>query len=185
MARTKIPICMDGSLCILLALMLLLLPFKWVLAAILAAAVHELCHALAIIALGGRIYSLHLGFGGIRMETDPLQPGREAAAALAGPLGSAALLLLARWLPRTAVCGGVHCVYNLLPLFPLDGGRALRSFMLLCLPAKYGEKGFRYFQYFLRIALAGAVLLAGLRWGILPAAAGILLLWRQRKARTV
>lgn len=185
MGRIKLPVYLEGSLCLLLALMLLLLPLKWVLAVILAATVHELCHIAAIIALGGRIYSLHLGFGGIRMETDPLPPGREAAAALAGPLGSAALLLLARWLPRTAVCGGVHCVYNLLPLFPLDGGRALHSIMRLCLPAKYGEKCFLYFQHFFRIALSGVVLLAGLRWGILPAVAGMLLLWRQRKARTV
>lgn len=176
---------LDGSVCILLALMLLLLPLKWVLAALLAMAVHELCHAAAICLLGGQVYGLHIGAGGMKMETAPLPPGKELIAALAGPIGSALLILLARWLPRTAVCGAVHCVYNLLPLFPMDGGRVLSSTIDLCLPGGQGRRVFEISQRVLRLLLGLAGLLAGLRWGIWPAMAGFLLLWRQRKARTV
>ena len=54
---------------------------------------------------------------------------RELLAVLAGPAGSLLLLSLYRVLPRVAVCAAVQGFYNLLPIEPLDGGRALR----LCL----------------------------------------------------
>lgn len=185
MARTKIAIHLDGSLCVFLAFMFLLLPLCWVLAFILAVAVHELCHAIAILAMEGRIYALWLGAGGIRMETDPLPPGQEIIAALAGPLGSALLLLVSRWMPRVAICGAVHCLYNLLPLFPMDGGRILQNTLALCLPVPLGRKAFHAFQRILRPILGAMCLLAVFRWGILPAVVGFLLMWRNRAERTV
>lgn len=176
---------LDGSLCFLLALMLLLLPLQWVLAAVFAAMVHELCHAGVICLLGGRIYSLHIGPNGMKMETDYLPPAKELIAALAGPLGSALLVLLAPWLPRTAVCGAVHCAYNLLPLFPLDGGRVLGSAISLCIPGPRGERVFGVIQKSIRVILTLAFLLSLFRWGIFPAIVGFALVWRQREARTV
>lgn len=185
MAPTKLMLHLDGDLCILLAMMLLLLPFPWVLACIFAAAVHELCHALAIVSMRGHIYALRLGAGGIKMETDSLPPGREIVAALAGPLGSALLLFGARWMPRTAVCGAVHCFYNLLPLFPMDGGRIVKNALALFLPAPLSGRLFLASQRILRIVLGVLCLLATFRWGIFPAAVGLLLLMRQREKRTV
>lgn len=185
MVRTKMTLHLDSGLCILLALMLLLLPFPWVVACIFAAAFHELCHALTIMSMGGHIYALRLGAGGIQMETDSLPPGREMVAALAGPLGSALLLLGARWMPRTAICGAVHCLYNLLPLFPMDGGRILKNALALFLPAPLSSRIFLASQRILHILLGVLCLFAILRWGILPAAVGLLLLLRQRRAITV
>lgn len=185
MARIRICLQLDGRLCILLALMLILLPLPWVLAAALAAVVHELFHAAAILLLKGRIYALCLGAGGIRMETAPLPPGREMIAAISGPLGSLLLILLAPWLPRTAFCAAVHCIYNLLPLFPLDGGRVLQNLFALLLPPDQAFKAFEGLQRIFRISIGIFCILAGLRWGVWRAAAGILLLWRQRMARTV
>lgn len=114
---------------ILLALLLLVLPIRWLVAAVLAAAFHEGCHMAAVYLLGGRCEGIRLSARGARMEASLSGFRRELLAVLAGPAGSLLLLSLYRVLPRVAVCAAVQGFYNLLPIEPLDGGRALR----LCL----------------------------------------------------
>ena len=114
---------------ILLALLLLVLPIRWLVAAVLAAAFHEGCHMAAVYLLGGRCEGIRLSAWGARMEASLSGFRRELLAVLAGPAGSLLLLSLYRVLPRVAVCAAVQGFYNLLPIEPLDGGRALR----LCL----------------------------------------------------
>lgn len=111
------------------ALLLLTLPLHWVLAAVAAAGVHEACHLAALRALGGRVLSFHIGVTGAVMETALSGRGRQCLAALAGPAGSLLLVLTGRWLPHVAVCGLVQGLFNLLPIYPLDGGRILRCFL--------------------------------------------------------
>ena len=123
---SNVQIRVSGASCILLALMLLMLPLKWICAAILAAVLHESFHAAAIILCGGRIERIRLGSRGAAMEILPMTRGRELLCALSGPAGGLLLLLFAKWIPRTAVCATFHSIYNLLPVYPLDGGRALR-----------------------------------------------------------
>lgn len=185
MVKTKIWIQTEGGFLILLAAMLLLLPLQWVLAAILAAAFHELCHYMAIRLLGGRIYGLRLGLGGAKMEVEPMLPQKEAAAAAAGPVGSALLVLLARWAPRLAICGFAHCIFNLLPLFPLDGGRVLRGLLTLAMPRGRGEQVFFGSQRVLLWMLGVGAALIAFKWGVFPALLWLWLIWRQRKKRTV
>ena len=60
------------------------------------------------------------------METASMSPVREAICALAGPLGSFSLLLISEYFPEAAVCGLIQGAYNLIPIFPLDGGRVVR-----------------------------------------------------------
>lgn len=185
MGRTKFHMQVDGRLCVLLSLMLILLPLPWVLAAALAAAFHELCHAVTILLLHGSIYALQIDAGGIRMETSSMTPIRETIAAMAGPLGSAALMFFAPWLPRTAVCGAVHCVFNLLPFFPLDGGRILQNFFMIALPANRWQKAFDCLQLAFRVCFAAFCIVFGLWKGIWFAVAASVLFLRQRKKRTV
>ena len=120
-----------AGFCILWAFLLLVLPLGMIFAAGAAAVFHELCHALAIRLSGGRITRLTIGAGGMVMETAPMTPGWEICCALAGPLGSFILVLLYPLFPLLAFCALVQGCFNLLPIFPLDGGRALRCTVTL------------------------------------------------------
>lgn len=185
MARERLQVQAEGGFLILLALLLLLLPLPWVVAMAAAVTIHEGCHYGMIRLLGGRIYGLHLGIHGMRMEVAPLPPMQELLAALAGPVGSAALVLTAKSLPRLAVCGFVHCLFNCLPLFPLDGGRVVRTLFGWLFPAERAERIFFRFQRIMLMALGGLTLAAALRGWAIPAIFAAVLLHRLKKARTV
>ena len=107
---------------------------------------HELSHALAARQFGLRIRGITLFiFGGVaEMESEPPNPVAEFVVAVAGPVasiliaGSCFLLYvsgsMATWpdpvngvLYYLAMINGLLVVFNLLPAFPLDGGRVLRS----------------------------------------------------------
>ncbi len=124
----------SGGFCLMMAAMLLMIPIKWLAAAIIAAAFHELCHYLAICYLSGKTQALRLNAFAARLPLPEMSSGREALCALAGPIGGLTLLLCAHWMPRLAICGAMQSFYNLLPIYPLDGGRALRNALVLILP---------------------------------------------------
>jgi Zn-dependent protease/predicted transcriptional regulator len=103
---------------------------------------HELGHAIVGRAEGMSIRGITLFlFGGVaELESEPRSAGAEFAMAIAGPVVSAILALLfwlgARATPipiweyflgRLALINLVVLVFNLVPAFPLDGGRVLRS----------------------------------------------------------
>ena len=111
--------------------MVLLLPLRFLAGVILAAAVHEAGHLLAIRWTGSRVLRLELHSGGARIVTDPMEPGQEILCALAGPAAGALPRLAWGCFPELALAGAVQTVFNLLPLGELDGGRALDAFMLI------------------------------------------------------
>lgn len=129
----------SGTSWILGAMLLLVVPLNWLLAAITAAVFHELSHSAAILLLGGKIHGLKILPDGIRMETSPMRVWQEILCSLAGPAGSLLLMLLAKHTPRIALCALVQGCYNLLPVFPLDGGRALRCLLEWLLSPKMAK----------------------------------------------
>lgn len=160
----------SGAALIWLALMSLVLPLRWISAAIFAAVFHECCHMLAIRLCGGRIKGLRITETGASMDVAALTPWQELFCALAGPLGSMLLFLTLKLTPRLAVCALFHGLYNLLPVYPMDGGRAL-----MCITAlAFGEERAGDICLWVTRIFCGMLLLAGfyaflvLRIGIFP-----------------
>lgn len=109
-----------------LAAAVLLLPLRWIVAWAMAVCVHELGHLAMLKLLKLPVYAVEAGIGGARICTAFCMPWQEILCALAGPVAGMFLLLLAPVFPRVAVCGAFQSLYNLLPVYPLDGGRVIR-----------------------------------------------------------
>ena len=150
-----------------------------------AAAVHEAGHWLALRLLGGRVTKLRLTLFGAEMETDDhrLSYVGGALAALAGP---AANLAWAWLLTRTGDGGQAELIganitlalFNLLPVRPLDGGRALGQLTALVLGPAAGETVCRCSAAVFGTALAALLGYVMWRTGgslwLLPPIAGLL-----------
>lgn len=168
----------DFWTCVLAALILLTLPLKWLLAAVLAAAFHELGHLTILYLLCVPVTEFRVGSFGAYIETGPLTRRQEMLCASAGPAASLCLLLLCRWLPRVAICGGVQGLYNLIPVYPMDGGRILKCALAAAFSQERTEAVCRVvelsFAALLLILLTAVAIV--LRLGILPFLLGALLL---------
>src|SRR5467141_3532888 len=111
---------------------------------------HELAHSVVAMRRGVRVEGITLWlFGGVsRFSSESSSPGAQALITFVGPLTSL-VLGVAFFLISIAVGGGAHPglvpatlswlgyinillgVFNLLPAFPLDGGRLLQSLIWL------------------------------------------------------
>ena len=168
------------------ALMLLILPLPWLLAMMIAAAIHELCHMAAICFFREKPGRLYVGARGAEIQLPEMGRGAELVCALMGPLGSICLLLLARWWPRLALCGLIQGLYNLIPLYPMDGGRILQCLAQILLPPPRARRFVNRIEKLWIIALIAAsfwvLVIPG--WGILPICLSILLLFQRKYGNT-
>ena len=96
-----------------------------------AMALHELGHLLALRSYGVAVTGLSITALGCVLQTRPMSWRSEALCAAAGPGASLlAALILAQLQPKLALVSLALGLFNLLPLWPLDGGRILRSLLL-------------------------------------------------------
>ena len=152
---------------------------------LLGLTVHEAAHLTALALFRRPVLGLTLSAGGAKIETEALTLRQEALSAAAGPLVnllSGALTL--RCVPAfSAVSLGLAAV-NLLPLYPLDGGRILRAALLSRLPPERTERILR-----LAVWLTCSTLMVGACWltvwrqaGLWPIFAALVLLCRAGNA---
>ncbi len=118
------------------AVLLLTLPMPWLFAAVFAAGIHELCHFAVLYLVGGRMYRIQIGIGGAAMDTELPNRTGELLCAAAGPMGSLLLFSLYHRFPRLAICAGIQGIFNLIPVYPLDGGRILYCCLGILFPQK-------------------------------------------------
>lgn len=159
-----------------------------------AAFVHELGHCLVLVLMGARITGLRLGVLGAVLETDSsrLSYARELLAALAGPGANLTAAWLLGRVPGASAASGAHLVlalFNLLPVWPLDGGRALALAVAWIVGPEAADQAVRWAGGVSALALAVA-LTALMAWSggslwLLPAACGLLThgvqLWKGEK----
>ncbi len=115
-------------------------PAKTFMPFLLSVTAHEAGHLLALAILRVRVHKLRLSFSGAALVTEPMRYTREIAAAAAGPAVNAVLLMIfVNREPMTAFVNLILLAYNLLPFYPLDGGRILRALLHLAFPAETAE----------------------------------------------
>ena len=162
---------------VMLSFAVLLLPLPWIVSMVLAAAFHELCHWSVIRLLGGRVPLITFGGNGASMYMDNLGRGESVLCALAGPVGSVLLVLLGQIFPRLAFCGVVQGFYNLLPVYPMDGGRILYG----CLSGVISDKRMDLLSRILRFSISVAAMALGIyatffrKLGLFPVFLGVFL----------
>ena len=135
--RFSLEVCPGAVL--LLSGLYFLLPLRWCARLALTVTVHELGHVAALILCGAQVCGLRMeGCGLVLRCTPPEGALRTVTAALAGPAAGAGLFCILRGLGYIA-CAELSLLFscvNLLPVLPLDGGRALYA----ALAALAGER---------------------------------------------
>ena len=120
MGRFKIRI--HPSVLLGLSIALIALPFRWVIAWILAGLFHELFHVVALYYFGEKRIALEIRMYGAKILASSINGINAILAYLMGPFGGIILMSARRYIPTIATCAFLQSMYNLLPIYPLDGG---------------------------------------------------------------
>ena len=155
---------------ILFSLALLLIPVQWIIGWFVAVFVHEFFHYIVLCIFKVSVLQISIGAFGADIQAGEMTTGKEILAALAGPFGSFLLLFLLRTFPYVSLCALGQLLFNLLPVYPMDGGRVMRG---ICIWLWGQGRGIRLSNGISRvflILLCAAVLMVSLRYrlGLMP-----------------
>ena len=140
MKISKLPLRIEPGLVALLCAWFYFDPAGTFLPFVCAAALHEAGHLAMLLWLRQPVHSLCLGLQGAVLRTGPLRYRDELLAAAAGPAMNLALLLaFSRTLPCFALVNFCLLAYNLLPFYPLDGGRLRTCAISDAITSEYGS----------------------------------------------
>ena len=89
--------------------------------------------------LNAQIHGIRIGVLGAKIIVKPLPYLKEAICAISGPAAGFLPLFTACYAPHIALIGLAQSCYNLLPIYPLDGGRAVRCIFLHIFPLKIAD----------------------------------------------
>ena len=150
-----------------------------------AMTVHELAHAAVLLLLGGRIESVRLSFAQVELRTGLLSDRTELWSTAAGPgINLLCGWLFRQWMPAFAAVSLLLALFNLLPVWPLDGGRLLRTLFRM----RWGAAGVDASQtlgLLFGLGLLAGTVFAARRWdtGVWPAVTAGALLVRLLRSR--
>ena len=176
MRRLKISFGFWAVLCILAWL-----DWRFCLRFFVCALFHEIGHLVATWVCRVNVRGISLSAAGAVIDTQFCDCKTELICAAAGPVVGAVLgLCFLHHAPKTAMVSFLLSIVNLLPLYPLDGGRMLHAVLNLRLPE---EKTRRVLRYTALCVCCVLMLLAcwGTIWlqmGVWPIFAALVLLWR-------
>ena len=125
-----------------------------------AALLHECGHLLALRLCRAEILTVRVGALGAEIKTMPLTQKQELLCAAAGPAANlifCAISLLLGW-RLFAMLHVALLLFNLLPVYPLDGGRMLRAFL-----SPYGDRVARIVSASFCAALCAAAIYSSIR----------------------
>lgn len=156
-----------------IALFLLVLPIHWFCAWVVAVTLHETGHFVAIRLCGAKARRICFHAMKIEIETDALSTRQECICAMAGPAGSLLATMLICRFPLVGFFGALQLMYNLIPVYPSDGGRVIRCVLGECsaIPSVI-ERVFcvlfwvaaLYFTFYLRVGLFPILAVVLIQW---------------------
>ena len=169
-----------------LCTLLFVFPVEWIISWMIAAAIHELSHYIALRICAVRIYSVYIKLYGARITTEPTSTWKECIAAIAGPASGTVLILAARNFPQIALCAFLQTCLNLIPIKEFDGGRIINCCLRLIFHQSFADRASTTLEYISLFAIFSIGLYISLRnksMILLPMVAAILIL-RRLKAKT-
>jgi Zn-dependent protease len=128
-----------------------LLLFAWVspsivVAIFLSVLVHELAHAFVANRLGYNVRQIYIDlfYGAAEIDLDHCPERDSIQIVAAGPISNLLLAIISfgiyagtgiPFLAEMVVVNVVLFIFNILPIYPMDGGRILRNFLMMKMPS--------------------------------------------------